>query len=886
MSSASATNWSGNALAVLGDASSRGSEGSATATSSPYVRSHGSDGLLSGNQQVWSDAEAMNVSGNAVALLGDASSHHSDGWAEATSSPRVHSSGSDGMGSGNQQVMSSASATNWSGNALAVLGDATSRGSYGSAEATSSPYVRSHGSDGVLSGNQQVMSDASAMNVSGNAVALLGDAHSSWSEGSAEATSSPRVHSSGSDGMGSGNQQVMSAASAENWSGNALAVLGDASSRGSYGSAEATSSPYVRSHGSDGLLSGNQQVTSDAEAMNVSGNAVALLGDARSHHSEGWAEATSSPRVHSSGSDGVLSGNQQVTSSASATNWSGNALAMGGDATSRGSYGSAEATSSPYVRSHGSDGLLSGNQQVSSEAEAMNVSGNAVALFGDAHSSWSEGSAEATSSPRVHSSGSDGMGSGNQQVMSAASAENWSGNALAVLGDASSRGSYGSAEATSSPYVRSHGSDGLLSGNQQVTSDAEAMNVSGNAVALLGDARSHHSEGWAEATSSPRVHSSGSDGVLSGNQQVTSSASATNWSGNALAMGGDATSRGSYGSAEATSSPYVRSHGSDGLLSGNQQVSSEAEAMNVSGNAVALFGDAHSSWSEGSAEATSSPRVHSSGSDGVLSGNQQVTSSASAENWSGNALAVFGDATSRGSEGSAEATSSPYVRSSGSGGLMSGNQQVSSEAEAMNVSGNAVALFGDARSHHSVGSARATSSPTVISSGSGGVLSGNQQVTSTAHATNWSGNAIAVFGDATSVGSVGSAVAESCPMVISGSDRWGHECGEESEPPEEECPEPPKHECPEPPEHECPEPPQAECPDSESPHQPNPEQPGKADDGGETGAAGDGRASLPAAAAELPVTGADASGLALPALVLLALGMMLMRGRRRERTMS
>ncbi|MGC5077180.1 hypothetical protein, partial [Agrococcus sp. DT81.2] len=222
----------------------------------------------------------------------------------------------------------------------------------------------------------------------------------------------------------------------------------------------------------------------------------------------------------------------------------------------------------------GSEGLGSGNEAAVSISAPITVGGNAVGLLGDAESSDSSTTSSPTPSADVSTSGIDGVLSGTAALVAIDVPVTVGGNAIGVLGDASSESSTASTEASQPSGATTSGDGRLLSGTVGVVDVAAPVTLGGNAVAVLGDASSEGStvESWSSAGSDGAT-TSGDDGVLSGTQVVADVLAPVTLGGNAVAVLGDASSEGStVESSSSAGSDGATTSGDDGVLSGTQVV--------------------------------------------------------------------------------------------------------------------------------------------------------------------------------------------------------------------------------------------------------------------------------------------------------------------------
>ncbi|MGO4301946.1 chaplin family protein [Leifsonia sp. RAF41] len=286
---------SGTAVSVLGDASSSDSTAAAPAAPAAPSASLSPDsvsGVLSGDQAVVDVSVPVQVAGNAISVLGDSGSSGSEASAPAAGSgagTSTTSSGADGIASGIQAPVAVDVPVTAGGNAISVLGDASSTGAATSTPSSgsgSSATATGAGADGgILSGIQAPVGAAVPVTAGGNAVSVLGDATSSGSATSAPAAGDGTTAASGSDGgILSGVQAPVDAALPVTVGGNVIAVVGDAGSTGSATAAPATGGATAgggTTTGTDGggLLGGIDLPIGIDVPVTVGGNAISVVGD-------------------------------------------------------------------------------------------------------------------------------------------------------------------------------------------------------------------------------------------------------------------------------------------------------------------------------------------------------------------------------------------------------------------------------------------------------------------------------------------------------------------------------------------------------------------------------------------------------------------------------
>ncbi|MFD0538320.1 chaplin family protein [Actinomadura luteofluorescens] len=352
--------------------------------------------------------------------------------------------------------------------------------------------------------------------------------------------------------------------------------------------------------GSGGVLSGNQVNAPISAPVDVSGNGAALVGGSRAV-SRGGAKVDqggSGGGQRTSGKRGVASGNQVNAPISVPVNACGNAVAVVGGAQA-GCEGGAKVKGSGNggQTTDGTDGVLAGNQVKAPVSAPVNVCGNAVAVVGGALAGCDGGSQVkngGNTGSKQQTSGVRAVGSGNQADVPISVPVDVCGNAVgnavaACEGGASVRnGGHGTGRQTTS------GVRGILSGNQGNAPISIPVTACGNAAALVGEAGAL-CEGGAHVRSGSGgdQQTSGVRGILSGNQGNAPISVPAEVCGNAAAVVGRA-------AAACDGQSLVKgSHGSGGKTSGDKGTGSGNQAnapvqvpAEVCGNAAAVVGAA------------------------------------------------------------------------------------------------------------------------------------------------------------------------------------------------------------------------------------------------------------------------------------------------------
>ncbi|WP_377642195.1 hypothetical protein [Oryzobacter terrae] len=250
------------------------------------------------------------------------------------------------------------------------------------------------GVESVLGGNQAVVTVEAPVTVAGSAVSVLGDSSSSGSSSSSpsrKAGSSSTT--SGEDSAGGGNQAVVAVTAPVTVSGTAVSVVGDSDSEDSTTAVGAEDAAPVQTgdtSGEDSVGGGNQAVADVVAPVTVGGTAVSVVGDS---HTEGAQTASSGGAgadagdASTSGEESVLGGNQGTAPVTAPVSVGGTAVSLVGDATSSGATTSGGAPSRGSTgggTTGGEDSVLGGNQATAPVTAPVTVGGNAVSVVGDA----------------------------------------------------------------------------------------------------------------------------------------------------------------------------------------------------------------------------------------------------------------------------------------------------------------------------------------------------------------------------------------------------------------------------------------------------------------------------------------------------------------------
>jgi len=434
--------------------------------------------------------------------------------------------GGHSIGGGNQVAAPITLPVDISGNAIGVLGKAEGQSRGGAFAEGGSGGVGGNRTDGhgsVLGGNQVTAPVTAPINACGTAIAVLGNAQADC-EGGARAVRGGSGGSGGAGGnrtdgrssVGGGNQVTAPVTAPINACGNTIAIFGEAVA-GCKGGSQAASgggggrggAGGNRTSGTSSVLGGTQAVAPITAPVNLCGNSAAAVGRAFSGCT-GGAKAKEAGHKNgkrpqgAGGNDtdgrfGAGSGNQVIAPIAAPVNLCGNAVGNaaaaceGGATVARGAGGQGAGGNTTSGRS----GVLSGTQAVAPITAPANVCGNTVGLVGKAFAGCPGGAkvaggAGGRGAGGNRTDGRHGVLSGTQAVAPITAPVNVCGNSAAVLGEGETA-CKGGAKVAGDLHSgvggnRTSGRSGVLAGTQAVAPIVAPANVCGNSAAVLGDA--------------------------------------------------------------------------------------------------------------------------------------------------------------------------------------------------------------------------------------------------------------------------------------------------------------------------------------------------------------------------------------------------------------
>ncbi|WP_436492966.1 beta strand repeat-containing protein [Actinokineospora sp. HUAS TT18] len=688
----------------------------------PRHATHDGDPLR-GNKIVGDLVIPVDISGNAIALLGNASVENSSEQHVAHTQPII-TSGTDSGLAGNVVALNWAAPVQITGNALAVLGNADTYNT-ASQSAVSGGDIETDGTHGSIAGNVLAGHLATPVQVNGNAGAAGGNATAD-SASSSEATSGGSIWTSGQDGSIAGNAAALPIGSPVQGNGNSVAVAGISET---YSSSDAVakageevegifgSQNYITTNGDPATASGNVVQPALAGPVALTCNAAAGVGNSDAAcTSSGDAEAGGGNLTTGEGS--TLSGTVAHAPVAIPTQGAGNAAgAIGNAFTDSATAVDSSAGGHSYTKADGS--VLSGTVLEPSVGAPIDACGNTGAGGGQA-GAVCDNTSNTESGGDAGTTGNDSVGGGNAGTVPVALPGEVLGNTV---------GAAGSSETTTvENKVTSSGGDnntvddaGTLASNLVTVPVSGPAQVTGNGAGAIADTDAT-TDTASDITAGGYSRAKGDGGSLAGNivqapvavpTQVFSEGATAVGHGNTLGTN----------DVQSTSGGYAESTGAGGAGAGNIVSAPVGSAVQAYGESVAALG-INEAAAESMTESTAGGTAETTGEDGTVSGN--VVSAQALP-----IVQTFGAAaTGVGGQGDAAATNNTTgasggdIATNGDNGFLSGNLLDVPAAAVAQPHGDAVAAVASDSLAASDSATQGTAGGTSTTSGQGGSLNG------------------------------------------------------------------------------------------------------------------------------------------------------------------
>jgi hypothetical protein len=473
-----------------------------------------------------------------------------------------------------------------------------------------------------VSGNQINVDLVVPIDLSGNAIAVLGKAETT-NDSSQSYGWNHDAQTNGHGGFISGNVVDVDWALPVQITNNAVAAVGRASADGT-SSQEAWSTGDIDTDGSNGVLTGNVVAPQGATPVQIDGNGIAGVGFADAS-SQADTSATSGGSMLTSGAGSLGGGNAVPVPVATPVKANGNAImglgrstadadstadAMAG-ATRTGMYGVPT-----YVETNGDPALAAGNIAQPAASGPVSLCGNAGGAGGVADATCSSDSTtDAGGTSR--STGAGSIASGAIAAAPVALPASGFGNAPVAVGNATADAT-NTADSTAGGDSYTRGQDSIASGTTANATPAGPVDVFANPIAAVGKAEST-AENTSNTAAGGNTGTTGDNSVGGGNQGTAPVAVPGEVFGNTAAGAGGAT-------ATVTEDKTVTSGGGsntdddNGLAASNlvtAPVATAAQAFGNSAGAVA-FTDATGQADD---EVTAGGPSKATGAAGLGSGN-------------------------------------------------------------------------------------------------------------------------------------------------------------------------------------------------------------------------------------------------------------------------
>lgn len=400
-------------------------------------------------------------------------------------------------------------------------------------------------------------------------------------------------------------------------------------------------------HGQAG--SGNQVNVDLVVPVDISGNAIAVLGKAETDNDSAQSY-THNHDAMANGQGGVISGNVVDADWAAPVQITNNAIAAGGKASASGTS-TQEASSTGDIVATGRHSVLGGNVVAPQGATPVQINGNAISGIGFADAEG-DATSSAQSGGSILTSGEDSLGGGNAAPVPVAVPVKANGNAIMGLGRSTADAqSTSDAQAGSTrtgmygvpTYVETNGDPAVLAGNIAQPAASGPVSLCGNAGGAAGAADAT-CDTASDTTAGGTSRSTGAGSIGSGSIAAAPVALPPSAFGNAPVAVGTATADATNANnATAGGDSYTR--GQDSVLSGTTANTTPAGPVDVFANPVAAVGKATTEATNAS-NTSAGGNTGTTGDNSVGGGNQGTVPVAVPGEVYGNTAAGAGGATS------------------------------------------------------------------------------------------------------------------------------------------------------------------------------------------------------------------------------------------------
>lgn len=572
-------NICGNAIAVLGNSEAAGDCTQETHRDGTIV-TNGAGQALAGNVVAVNHVLPFQITGNAIAVLGNATTATDAKQVSTTGGP-ITTNGEKGAISGNVVAEQGATPVQITGNGVGAAGIADAN-STADTFASSEGHVLSGGKHGSVTGNIATIPLAPLFELNGNAVAALANA-SSESTQTGTAIAGGKSTTNGDPGTLAGNILAPALAGPITVDDNAAAGGGNATAV-SDTTNESTAGGQNTTNGAGATGSGNIADAPISLPTAAGGNGAAVIGNALTDHKNS-ATSTAGGPGYTLGDNSVLSGNIVDAPPATAVDVCGNGAAGAGQATGT-CVNDVQSGTAGYQGTTGNDSVGSGNLVQTPVAAPMEAYGLAGALGGSATGSADE-TKDVRSSGQPNTYDDHGTVSSNVVTAPTAVAGQVFGTTAGVVGNTESD-SANDTSVTAGQPPKAYGKKSSVSGNIVQAPTSTPAQVFGNGATLVGN-NSSSGDNATDMKAGGDALTTGEAGSIAGNVVSAPVASGTQVMGWSVG-GGSNVDAASTNDLDSVAGGDVDSNGDKGSLSGNLIAGQATPFTPVPGNTVSAAG--------------------------------------------------------------------------------------------------------------------------------------------------------------------------------------------------------------------------------------------------------------------------------------------------------
>ncbi|MBC6449176.1 beta strand repeat-containing protein [Actinokineospora xionganensis] len=655
---------SGNAIAILGDASVENSSDQTDHHGTPVV-TDGSDSTLAGNVVALAWAAPIQITGNAIAAGGTADSYNTSSQSAAANGDIV-TDGEGGVLSGNVLAGHGATPVQLNGNAVSGGGIATTdSASY--SEATSGGTIVTDGEESVLSGNAGAVPVAVPVQGNGNAVTVIGiadaltasDAYAQAGDAqSSDTYDEPAyIKTDGDEAVGSGNILQPALAGPVAVDCNAAAVVGIATTMCAT-SGDAVAGGSNLTNGEESVIGGAIGHAPVAIPTQATANAGSLVGTAVT---ETTTDVTSEAggSSYTGGDNSVGGGLAAVPAVTAPIDACGNTGAGGGQADAT-CIATSTSESGGFTGTTGNDSVVGGDAATVPVAVPVEGLANTAAVIGGTNSTVTE---TKTASAGGDSSTNDDAGvlASNLANVPVAGPVQVAGNGGGLVADTFA---YSDTDSTvdAGGYSKAKGNGGTLAGNIAQAPVAIPTQVLSSGATVVGDG-DQAGRNTVDSEAGDYAQTSGEDGTGTGNVVSVPVASAVQAFGDSAAVLGH-NDAASHNVTMSDAGGTVDTNGDNGSLAGNVVAAQALPIVQAFGDAASAAGGMATGAATNDTNATSGGDITTSGDNANLSGNLLDVPAAAVVQPHGDAVAALfsdsiaaSDSVTNGSVGGASTTS-------------------------------------------------------------------------------------------------------------------------------------------------------------------------------------------------------------------------------------